>query len=70
MTHLFIYRLRNNADLQSIIEEVSAVYDPKTIHSLYKVATEEPYSFLYINLTAKSVKDMFYQNFDNRLIPQ
>ena len=31
MTHLFIYRLRNYADLQAIIEEMSAVYDPKQL---------------------------------------
>ena len=31
MTHLFIYRLRNYADLQAIVEEMSAVYDPKTL---------------------------------------
>ena len=29
MTHLFIYRLRNYSDLESIVEELSAVYDKK-----------------------------------------
>ena len=29
MTHLFIYRLRNYRDLESIVEELSAVYDKK-----------------------------------------
>ena len=31
ITHLFIYRLLNYGDLESIIEEMSAMYD-KTIH--------------------------------------
>ena len=29
ITHLFIYRLRNYGDLESIIEEMSAIYDKR-----------------------------------------
>jgi len=68
MTHLFIYRLRNQADLQAIIEEISAVHNPKVLLEMYNVATREPYSFLYINLVAKTVEDMFFKNFDERLV--
>jgi len=67
MTQLFIYRLRNQADLLAIIEEVSAVHNPKVLHELYAVATRDPHSFLYINMMAKSVDDMFFKNFDERL---
>lgn len=68
ITHLFIYRLRNQAELQAIIEEVSAVHNPKVLLELYNVATREPYSFLYINLLAKIVEGMFFfKNFDERL---
>ena len=49
MTDLYIYRLRNQADLDAIVEEVSAVYDKKTILKMYQFATAEPYSFLYIH---------------------
>ena len=70
MTQLFIYRLRNQADLLAIIEEVSAVHNSKILHELYSVATREPHSFLYINLMAKSVEDMFFKNFDERLVIQ
>ena len=69
ITDLYIYRLRNQADLESIIEEVSAVYDKKTLYKLYRLATEQPYSFLYVKLTAKDVDDMFYLNFNHKLIP-
>ena len=31
MNHLFIHRLRNYGDLESIVEELSAVYDKKTL---------------------------------------
>ena len=47
MTHLFIYRLRHYADLQAIIEDMSAVYDPKALLQIYHEAIDEPYSFLY-----------------------
>ena len=69
ITDIFVYRLRNQADLEAIIDEVSAVYDKKTLYQLYRMATEEPYSFLYIKLTAKTANDMFYLRFDKKLIP-
>ena len=59
-TSLFVYRLRNYRDLESFIEEVSAVVDKKTLLELYNIATSEPYSFLYVNLVAKSKNDMFF----------
>ena len=67
-TSLFVYRLRNYKDLETFIEEVSAVYDKKTLMELYNVATDEPFGFLYIKLTAKNKDDMFYKNFDHRLV--
>ena len=69
MTHLFIYRLRNYADLQAIVEEMSAVYDPKTLLQIYHEAIDEPYSFLYINRMEKDRKKMFMQRFERYLIP-
>ncbi|MFM7980788.1 MAG: hypothetical protein ACKPKO_15860 [Candidatus Fonsibacter sp.] len=42
-------------------------------HSFLSLAvnlTSEPYSFLYVKLTAKNKNEMFYQNFDKRLIIQ
>ena len=69
ITDLYIYRLRNQADLDAIIEEVSAIYDKKTLYQLYRMATDEPYSFLYIKLTARDKNDMFYMRFDRKLIP-
>ena len=67
-TELYVYRLRNYKDLETFIEEVSAVQDKKTLLEMYNIATQEPYSFLYINLVAKSKKDMFYIRFDKKLV--
>ena len=67
-TELYIYRLRNYKDLETFIDEVSAVADKKTLMELYNLATSEPYSFLYVKLTAKTKNDMFYIRFDKKLI--
>ena len=51
-----------------MIEELSALYPKKTLMELYEVATGEPHSFWYINLMAKNKKDMFYMNYDRKLV--
>ena len=46
MTHLFIYRLRNYGDLEAIVEELSAIYDKKTLLQIYHEAVSEEYSIV------------------------
>ena len=48
--------------------EVSAVYDKKTLLPLYNGATDEPFGFLYVKLTAKNKDEMFFKTFDHKLI--
>ena len=66
-TELYVYRLRNQEDLDTLIDEVSAVLDKKTLLNIYKQCTAEPYSFLYIKLTAKTINDMFMHRFDQKV---
>jgi hypothetical protein len=66
-TELFIYRLRNYRDLETFIEEVSAVVDKKTLLEIYSIATSQPYSFLYVNLMSKNNNNTFYINFDKKI---
>ena len=66
-TELYIYRLRNYRDLETFIEEVSAVVDKKTLMQIYNMATSEPYSFLYVNLRAKTKNDIFHIRFDKKI---
>ena len=66
-TSLIIYRLRNYKELEAFVEEVSGMVSKKELIEIYKYATEDEYSFLYINLTAKSIKDMFYKNFKTKI---
>ena len=66
---LCVWRLRNHQELESLLEEVSAVYDKKTLMQMYLLATDEPYSFWYILLTAKKRDDMFFLRFEKKLVP-
>ena len=59
---LIVYRLRNAKELQAFIEEVSGAIDKKKLYEIYRLATKDEYSFLYVNLTARSVSEMFYKN--------
>ena len=65
MTHLFIYRLRNYNDLESIVEELSAIYDKKTLLQIYHEAASEEYSFLYVNTMSKDKREMFMTRFNH-----
>ena len=65
---LCVWRLRNRLELQSLLEELSAVHSTKTLQQMYEIATREPYSFWYINLVAKTPEEMFYVRFEQRLL--
>jgi hypothetical protein len=66
---MVVFRLRNRLELDAIIEELSAVYDKKTLMEMYQLATAEPYSFWYVNLAAKRKEDMFWLRFEQRMVP-
>ena len=44
-----------------------SVMDKKTLLKVYQETTKEPYSFLYVKLTAKTIEDMFYSNFNKKV---
>ena len=62
-----MYRLRNNKDLECLLDEVSGTVGRKELLEMYNLATKEPYSFLYINLVSPKNNDMFYINFNQTL---
>ena len=63
-----VWRLRNAKEIAAIMEELSALYDQKTLHAMYDMAVhDEDYSFWYILLTAKSKQDMFWIRFSKKL---
>ena len=66
---MLVWRLRNFKEIQSLIEELSALYPPQILHEMYETAiTDEDHSFWYINLVAKKKEDMFYVRFDHKMI--
>jgi carboxylesterase type B len=70
ITDLYIFRLRNYADMEAWLEEMSAIYDKKTLIALYNNATGVPFGFLYIKVNATKKEDMFYSSLQHKLIPK
>ena len=69
-TDMYIFRLRNQQDLDNIVDELAAVYDKQTIYDIYKLATTDAHSFLYVNLMATKAEDMFYLSLQKKIIPK
>ena len=57
----------NEKELDAMIEAVAGLTGKKELLSIYKVATEEEFGFLYVNLSARKVSEMFYTNFSGRI---
>jgi hypothetical protein len=64
------WRLRNHKEVMTLCEELSGIYDQQTLLEMYRAATAEPYSFLFIRLDAKTRETMFYLRFEQRLVPE
>ena len=64
-TDLYVFKLRNQGDLDAFVDEVSAVTDKKTLLEMYQLATHEPFSFLYVKLTSKDHNQMFMIKFNS-----
>jgi hypothetical protein len=60
--------LRNYKDIECYLDELSALYDKKTLLDVYNQATSQPYSFLYVKLTAPKKEYLFYQNLNKKII--
>jgi Poxvirus A32 protein len=65
-----VWRLRNHKEVETLCEELSGVYNAKTLMQLYREATAEPFSFMFIRLDAKTRQTMFYLRFEHRLVPE
>jgi hypothetical protein len=68
-TSYYCFRLRNYQDLELFLTELGAlVKNKKIIYEVYKKATDEPYSFLFVNLMAQSINNMFFINFSKKIL--
>ena len=68
--HVCVWRLRNHKEVQTLCEEMSGIYDQQTLLEMYRAATADAYSFLFIRLDAKTRETMFYLRFEQRLVPE
>ena len=66
---MIIFRLRNGLERDALFEELSGIYDKKTLLEMYAISTQEPYSFMYVNLADQKVENMFWYKFEQRMIP-
>lgn len=64
---LYIFKLKNVKEIETFIEEHSALVDKKTLYEIYKVATEEPYSFLFVKLREGDVNKIFMVRFQKNV---
>ena len=68
MQFLCCWRLRNQHELDAVIEELSALLPKEQLYRLYEQATREPYSFLFVYYL-KPRNEMFYKRFEERFKP-
>jgi GTPase SAR1 family protein len=61
---LIVFRCRSQQELDAIVEENSGVLGKDVLTTMYRLATSDPYSFLYINTTAKDTRKMFWLRFE------
>ena len=65
MQFLCCWRLRNQHELDAVIEELSALLPKEQLYRLCEQATREPYSFLFVYYL-KPRNEMFYKRFEER----
>eukprot|EP00439_Symbiodinium_sp_Y106_P016809 s13541_g2.t1 len=62
-----VFRLRNQLELDALVEELSAMLPKDVLYGMYQEATREKYSFWYVNLRAPK-EDMFWVRFDRKFL--
>ena len=79
---LFFFKMRNYKEIETLTEELAAMLinkkmlaDTKNIAEakrlfldIYNQATEEQFSFMYVNLMKQDVNEVFMKNFTHRII--
>ena len=62
---LYIFKLKNMTEINSFLDENSALVDKKTLYEMYQQAINDaPYSFFNINMNSKDTNKMFYIRFE------
>ena len=57
---LYIFKLKNIREVETFIEEQSALVDKKTLYEIYNLAVnDQPYSFLFVKLRESDINKTF-----------
>lgn len=67
-THFLLFRSANNRDINMILGDHCSDMDKDEFKRLYNEATQEQFSFFYIDKDAKDKSMKFRKNFDGKLI--
>ena len=65
---IVVWKLNNFLEKQKLLEEFSGILPPGVVDKMCTMATKGKHDFMYINLVADSPEDMFYANFDHRMV--
>ena len=66
MQFMCVWRLRNQLELEAVLEELTALLPKQELQAIYQEATREPYSFLFIHYL-KPRAEMFYKRWEETL---
>ena len=67
MQFICIWRLRNQLELEAVLEELSALLPKQELLAMYQEATREPYSFWFIYYV-RDKANMFYKRWEERFV--
>ena len=65
---LLVWRLRSAREIDSLMEELSALYPKQVLHAMYETAIEDDHSFWYIDMVAKRKESMFFTRFEHKML--
>ena len=62
---LYIFKLKNMAEVETFVMEQSALVDKKSLYEIYQTAVnDKPYSFLFVKLRENDVNKIFMIRFE------
>ena len=67
MQFMCVWCLRNQLELEAVLEELTALLPKQELQAIYQEATREPYSFLFIHYL-KPRAEMFYKRWEERFV--
>ena len=62
-----MYRLRNNKDLECLLDEVSGTVGREELLDMYNLETKDTYSLVYIKLLSPNINDICYLNINEKV---